>query len=241
MKLLRLQRVEDERLLAIARVPREKVVCTIDKGHTRGGRRVGELTATMGSQLALRDFVFTWTAECLIRATAASALSTCGLTGFEARPAQVSMRNEELAPGEYREFFITGYGGCNIASKNMRVTSYCPACDSVKFRLWGDPGWSFAQLPYEPPADFFRLSPFGHTFVSARAAYTIEQLGVEGMTFVDADSSLAHTVAIQSVSMAAPPTWLSHEQLEAVWVQIKSFDRDSLIPAAHTPRWLRDE
>jgi len=80
--------VKDTRKLAewvTEAVDLETVLCPIDPGHQRCGRRLSELTVSL-PEGTNSQFVWTWQNELLVRDDVIESMRAAGLTGFSTSP-----------------------------------------------------------------------------------------------------------------------------------------------------------
>src|SRR3990172_2751144 len=64
------------------------IVCPIDDGHQRPGRRADELSIDLPCS-KVGDFIWTWYSECIVTERVADLLARGGFAGFELRPVTV--------------------------------------------------------------------------------------------------------------------------------------------------------
>jgi len=234
MKLFRLQAPDDERRLVHSTSERARIRCPANAGHHRGGPRTSGLLVDAFPTGPAQDVVFGWSSELLVSDRAAEVLTRSGLTGFELRDVRFE---RPLAMG-YREFFVTGYGGCGVGYADCWVSEYCVACELISFKFRGDPPWNFDRFSGHPPFDFFKVSPAAQAFISERGVAALVAAGLDPGCVRPADEPDRLDVAIRSSNMLPPPAWLDAAQRASTWQQVKSLDRLDRIGDRTPPAWV---
>jgi hypothetical protein len=106
----------------------ETIVCPADKGHQRGGRRIGNLSLIL-DPLGVKDFTWTWLSDILVPRRILDVFEKHRVTGFEAAPADTSYPPTVKArPPELFELVVTGWGGWAAPAAGVELVESCPAC-----------------------------------------------------------------------------------------------------------------
>ena len=125
---------------------------------------------------------------------------------------------------------------------DLQVIDYCEDCGRIQFECERDPPWNYGGIHASPPFDFFRVSPFGYTFVSENAANVMQTFKLSGVDLQAADDPFGHDVANRRSTMGLPPEWLDREQLAFLWKQVVELDRRGCLDGKRPPaRVTRDE
>jgi len=64
----------------------ERIICPVNDGHQRGGKRLSDLSVSLPPRAARDDFVWAWGGNCLLQDSAFDLFKSSGFTGFEVRP-----------------------------------------------------------------------------------------------------------------------------------------------------------
>lgn len=115
----------------------ESIVCPVNPGHQRAGKRLTDLTVMLPSS-QVGDFVWTWYHDCLITERVLQLFRQAGLTGFKVRPVVVE---KVKRPGKRRlediprlwELVVTGKGGDTRPESGIRVIYRCEACGYTQY------------------------------------------------------------------------------------------------------------
>ena len=173
------------------------ITCPLDSGHTRAGRQIRyryvELTSTW-----IADFVWTWTSDCFLPERTLALFQEAELTGFDVRPVTVRWKvrraqpdPEDSNPGvagrvaaqvpvpRLWELVVTGRGGVAPPDSGVRLVRSCPACGSKKYSDFTDPERLIDERQWDG-SDFFKVWPFGYTFVADRVVQLIQANGLRG-------------------------------------------------------------
>jgi hypothetical protein len=159
------------------------IECPLDEGHSRGGGRIGELSAHTTARHP-PDFLWTGCFEIFCSEKAAAVFEAASLTGYELHPAKLTAGRPKKQVA-YREFKAIGWGGLVHGGRSMIKLQDCPACHfrRVQFPSLGkvvdENSWD--------GSDFFRVWPIGGEFCSDRAASVIESAGLTGIELRPAD------------------------------------------------------
>jgi len=132
---------EWERIYGLAEwadsVDLEGIICPVDPGHRRAGRRLTDLTIILPSP-RVGDFVWTWYSDCLITDRVLGLFRQAGFTGFKIRPVTVE-RVKRLGKGRLEdiprlwELVVTGKGGDARPESGIQVIYRCEACGLVEY------------------------------------------------------------------------------------------------------------
>lgn len=149
----------------------ESIVCPIDPGHQRAGKRLSDLTIVLPSP-EVGDFVWTWLSDCLITDRVLWLFRQAGLTGFEVRPVVVEKvkrldkRRLEEIPTLW-ELVVTGKGGDARPESGIRVIHRCEACGLVKYSSYQN-GILVDEAQWDG-SDFFTVNGYPkHILVTER-------------------------------------------------------------------------
>jgi len=234
MKLFRLRAPDDKRRLMHSTAQHAGIRCPANGDHRRGGPRTSGLLVDKMPKGPAQDFIFGWSSELLASDRATDVLARSGLTGFEFH----DVRFVRPTAMGYREFAVTGYGGCAVGYTDCWVSQYCEACELLTFKFRGDPPWNFDGFSGAPPFDVFKVSPTATTLLSERGAAALVAAGLDPECVRSADEPEALEVTIRSTSMGSVPAWLDAEQRASTWQQVKSRDRLNRIGDRTPPSWV---
>ncbi len=159
----------------------EVVLCPLNDGHQREGRRLTDLTVVQPDR-ALEDFVWTCYRECLVQDHVLELFKASGFAGFEVRPVKSRFRSATAhEPPRLWELVITGWAGMAPPESGIKLIEHCPGCGYRCYSAWTNPERLIEQSQWDG-SDFFIVWPLpGHIFVTDRAADLIRQKGLSGV------------------------------------------------------------
>ena len=117
---------------AAGEVQTEKIVCPINDGHQRQGKRLSDLSVTL-PRYPVQDFVWEWGGGCLLRDSAIELLKDNRFTGFEVKPVKVRFKRGSGEPPRLWELVVTGWGGMAPPGSGIRLIESCLACGSPHY------------------------------------------------------------------------------------------------------------
>ena len=85
----------------------EKILCPLEDGHMRGGKRTTDLSVTLPSGV-VQDIVWTWYSECLVQDHVLQLFREHKLTGFDVKPVKSRFKNSSEKPPTLWELCVTG-------------------------------------------------------------------------------------------------------------------------------------
>lgn len=116
----------------------ESIKCSVDSGHLRPGRRLGELSIIL-PEIVAPDFQWTWTSECLIHDHVLEVFRDLNLTGFDVKPCKARFRSDVgRKPPRLWEFIVTGWGGIASETSGIRLISSCDGCNHQVYSTYCD-------------------------------------------------------------------------------------------------------
>jgi hypothetical protein len=113
----------------------EGIVCPVNSGHRRAGRRVTDLSVKLRGN-GVDDFVWTFFSECLVQDRVLELFRTHGVTGYEVKPNPVKTafkRKRGCDPPRLWELVVTGWAGMAPPESGVRLTSSCDACGDLEY------------------------------------------------------------------------------------------------------------
>ncbi len=158
----------------------EQVICPINPGHRRGGKRLTDLRVQLPSR-PLEDFVWTWQSECLITDRVASILRQEGMTGFDLKPVHVELTDGvQLVEPTLWEVVVTGWAGLAPPESGVRLLDFCQYCGYRRYSCFTHPERLIAQGAWDG-SDFFMVWPLPRfIFVSERVVTLIQREKLRG-------------------------------------------------------------
>jgi hypothetical protein len=113
----------------------EPITCPADEGHRRGGRRIGDLRATIEPR-GVKDFTWTWQSDILASERLLDTFLKHRVTGYEIRPATISFpKRSTVPPPKLYEVIVTGWGGMAAHAAGLKVKDSCPACGYKEYTI----------------------------------------------------------------------------------------------------------
>ena len=178
------------------------IICPLDSGHQRSGRRIGDLQVELTSTW-MADFVWRWLGiTSLLPDRTLALFRAAGLTGFDVRPVTTRWKVRTMQPGpedltpdsnpgvaervaaqtpvpRLWELVVTGWGGVIPSEFGLRLVESCSACGLKEYSLDMDPERLIDEGQWDG-SDFFKVWPFGITFVTDRVAQLMQEHGLHG-------------------------------------------------------------
>jgi len=153
----------------------EKVICAVEKGHRRGGKRLTNLSIVLRGE-GVEDFVWTWYSECLLQDHVLNLFRRSGFTGFEVKPVEARFRRpSEQEPPRLWELIVTGWGGMAPSESGIRLIEHCPSCGLLHYSAGTNPK-RLIDVSQWDGNDFFMVWPLpGFMFVTDRVARVIRE------------------------------------------------------------------
>lgn len=157
----------------------EQVVCPIDPGHRRGGKRLTDLSVTL-PPAAVQDFVWTWYSECLIQDHVLDLFRREGFTGFDVKPVKARFKTGDAQPPRLWELVRSGWGGLARPESGITRVEYCETCKHVVYSGLKAPEPLIDDATWDG-SDFFMVWPLPtHVFVSERVVVTLRKQRLTG-------------------------------------------------------------
>jgi hypothetical protein len=135
----------------------EEVVCPLDEGHRRAGRRLSELSVTLPRGF-VPDIVWTWQSECLIRDSVLRLFRREAFSGFDIKPVRVRFKSGRGEPPALWELVLTGWGGIARPESGIKRTYFCEACKHVQYSGLVNSEYLFDETQWDG-SDFFMVWP----------------------------------------------------------------------------------
>jgi hypothetical protein len=151
----------------------ETVICPIDEGHPRGGKRLTDLSVVLPGG-AVQDFVWIWGSEGLVQDHVLKLFKANGLTGYQVKPVKARFKRASAQePPVLWEIVVTGWAGIAPPESGIRLVEHCPACGFRVYSAWTNPERLIDSSQWDG-SDFFIVWPLtGHIFITDRAADVI--------------------------------------------------------------------
>lgn len=158
----------------------EQVICPIDPGHQRGGKRLGDLNVELPSG-SVQDFVWTWYSECLIQDHVLATFLNERFSGFEVKPVVAKFKSGAKGIPVLWELVKTGWSGMARPESGIERTLYCDACKHAKYSGIKDGSQLIDESKWDG-CDFFAVWPLpGFIFVTQRVVDCIRDHRLTGV------------------------------------------------------------
>jgi hypothetical protein len=164
----------------------EQISCPADENHRRGGRRLGDVRATIEPS-GIKDFTWTWQHDMLASEHLLDAFLKHRVTGYEIRPTTVSFSRQSTArPPALYEIITTGWGGMASNAAGLKVRDTCEACKYKDYtiaqpaRLIDPESWDGNDLFIVWPLPRYR-------FASDRLASILRAEKITGVKLIPAE------------------------------------------------------
>jgi hypothetical protein len=159
----------------------EKVVCPVDAGHRRGGKRLTNLSVALRGN-GVEDFVWTWLSECLVQDNVLEIFRKNGFTGFDVKPMKAKFkRDSDNNPPRLWELLVMGWAGMASAESGIKLTKECRACGLLRYSRCVNPG-KLIDVSQWDGSDFFMVWPLPKfIFITERVARVIRDNAITGV------------------------------------------------------------
>lgn len=158
----------------------EQVICPVDPGHRRGGKRLTDLSVLL-PRGTVQDLVWTWYSECLIQDHVLNLFRQEGFSGFEVKPAKARFKGSTDKPPRLWELVVTGWGGLARPESGIHRTRYCETCQSVRYSGIKDASQLIDENTWDG-SDFFIVWPMPlFILISYRVADCIRDHRLSGV------------------------------------------------------------
>jgi hypothetical protein len=164
----------------------ERVICPMNKGHSRPGKRIGTLSVSGSPTVVKKDFVWVWGPEVLVSQRMLDIFDKHRVTGFEVKPVKVSHRRKNQGqPPELFELVVVGWGGVAAAAAGPKLKYWCPGCQHKIYTI-AEPSRLIDPAQWDG-SDLFMVWPLPHhCFVSDRLADILRRAQVSGAKLIPA-------------------------------------------------------
>jgi hypothetical protein len=141
------------------KIKTESVICPVNDGHRRGGRRLTDLSIVLPDG-AVEDFVWTWQGELLLQNGTLRLLHEFGLSGFETKPVSAKFKKSTQKPPKLWELVLIGWAGmANPASGiSLDPEKSCAVCGLLHYTNLRNPGYLIDESRWDG-SDFFMVWP----------------------------------------------------------------------------------
>jgi hypothetical protein len=158
----------------------EQVICPINEGHRRGGKRLSNLSVALRGA-GVEDFVWTWYSECLIQDHVLELFKASGFTGFDVKPVKARFkRPSEHEPPRLWELIVTGWAGMASGESGIRLLERCEGCGHTVYSGIKNLGAVIDASKWDG-SDFFIVWPLPKfIFVTERVAQVIRHSRLTG-------------------------------------------------------------
>ncbi len=131
----------NSKLLGVRKVvgPREAIDCNLQPGHQRSSNKVGKLSIELPQEALVLSMCWTWMSDCLIRADVSRLLLSAGVTGFQTRPVEITVKGQRI-DHQFEELVPIGWGGIADEKSGVKLLESCQTCGHLRYS--GVQDWS---------------------------------------------------------------------------------------------------
>ncbi len=160
-------------------VETETVICPVNDGHQREGKRLTNLSITL-PRYAVQDFVWVWGSECLVQDSVLELLKGNSFTGFEVKPVKARFKRPNSEPPRLWELVVTGWAGMAPPESGIRLVEQCEDCGDIVYSACENPS-ALIDVSQWDGSDFFMVWPLPlFIFVTDRVAQLIRDNRLTG-------------------------------------------------------------
>ena len=116
----------------------EGIVCSVDEGHRRAGRRITELRLELISSNIV-DFSWTILSDIVVTERVVQVFEEAGLTGYELKPTKIVSVAKRVKIKSYPKFWeliVTGQGGHAHPDSGIALKFKCDTCGLVRYSAY---------------------------------------------------------------------------------------------------------
>jgi len=190
----------------------DSVICPIDPGHRRAGKRSSNLAVALKSR-RFGDFIWTWYSDCVITDRVAQIFRERKLTGFGLAPARVSLDTRglnDISLPKVWELRIEGWAGMAPQESGIKLDQYCPACGDLHYTNFSDPS-KLIDVSQWDGSDFFMVWPLPRfIFVTDRVHKIIREEKLKGCTLIPVEQLEVH--GLYGLSPGRLHHWMSEKR-----------------------------
>jgi hypothetical protein len=210
--LLDRQRPSECRVDSGADIEYEQVICRLDRGHTRAGRRMNQLNVVVPCD-PVPDLMFTEFHEYLMTGRARDQFIAREITGIDFVPTKaVSKRTREHLT--VWEAIVLGWGGQAAPESGVRVEEECPVCHHRHYSRISDPE-RLIQLDQWDGSDVFMIWPLpAFMFVTEKVIDLIIENSITGATW--RKSLPPHLLEGDGYSPGGLALWMPEERARVI-------------------------
>ncbi len=189
----------------------EQVVCSVDEGHQRAGRRLTPISVEIPKG-KVENFVWTWYSECLIDNKVLISFRDQGFSGFEVRPVQAKFARGIDAPPKLWEFLVTGWAGLAPPESGVKRIEYCNTCQHARYSDVTDPNMLIDDANWDG-SDFFIVWPMPRfIFVTDRVARFLRSQKFSGFELCRSNELQKANGVIAGLSPGRLSYWMSDDR-----------------------------
>ena len=158
------------------------VICPLDEGHQRPGKRLPKLSVTL-PRGEIQDFVWTWYGECLVQDKVLDLFRRHEFSGYSVKPvkAKFKVACENKLPKLW-ELIVTGWAGMASSESGIKLIERCEGCGHTVYSESNHPG-ELIDVSRWDGSDFFIVWPLPRfILVTDRVAQLIHDNGLTGAT-----------------------------------------------------------
>ena len=166
----------------------ETVICPVQAGHQRAGRRLTDLSVIL-PDAPLGDVLWTWQGDLLLHARAIEIITELHLTGLYFRAVKARVPSLSGAPVPHlREACPVGWGGVAPPESGVQLLESCSTCGLKTYSAPVDARRLINRSEWDG-ADFFMVWPLPRfLFLTERAASALRGLDRGGGRLVPVES-----------------------------------------------------
>jgi len=180
----------------------EQIICPLEDGRMRGGKRLGDLTVMLNAK-KVGDIVWTWYSECLIQDRVLALFRQEGFTGFEVKPVTVKTKKGiNIPPATLWEVVVTGWGGMASPESGIKLIKHCSGCGHLEYSGFDDPSKIIDPSLWDG-SDFFMVWPLPKfIFVTERVMNFIKKEKLTGCRLVSVEKLPVDKLLVSEVGLS---------------------------------------
>jgi len=186
-------------------VDTEGIVCPINSGHQRSGKRIGDLILLPPKQWV--DVLWTWYSDCLISDDVYGVLKENKISGFEVRPVQFINKGNLTNKPKYWELVVVGWGGVGSEASGVKIVLDCPKCLHRSYSPPNRMDLFFDSIKWDGN-DFFMVWPFPNFKFTSQKVFDLllkeKFKGFQMIPFKDLDFCFDHNISPGRLSHCMP-------------------------------------
>jgi len=205
---------QGSRRLGVRKVlgPRELIYCEVKPGHQRSTNEIEKLSVELPQEALTLEMSWTWMSDCLIGRYVSSLLFSSGVTGFQTRPVEITVKGKPV-DHDLEELVPIGWGGIAAQKSGVKLLESCPSCGYLRYS--GVKNWTdLIDLSQWDGSDIFLVWPLPkYILITDKVRRILEANRIKEMTITPLSTMQPQD---SELSPGRVRDWLPLEKLRSI-------------------------